>query len=154
MLMSENCSRSSGNRCVSQVFPCVFFDYFQYSFYEEHLRVFLVFLESHAIVGQNKTQFPRKLSKCIFSLFCIWTVVLQAVYGRLKSYTFTAVWFITGQKQPSGGVLWKKCYWKFRNIHRKTPVPESFLIKLQALPATLLKKRLWYRCFPVNLAKF
>ena len=30
----------------------------------------------------------------------------------------------------------------------------SFLIKLQAQPATLLKKRLWHRCFPVNFEKF
>ena len=30
----------------------------------------------------------------------------------------------------------------------------SFLIKLQARPATVLKKRLWPRCFPVNFAKF
>ena len=31
----------------------------------------------------------------------------------------------------------------------------SFLIKLQASrPATLLKKSLWYRCFPVNFVKF
>ena len=30
----------------------------------------------------------------------------------------------------------------------------SFLIKLQARPAVLLKKRLWHRCFPVNFAKF
>ena len=30
----------------------------------------------------------------------------------------------------------------------------SFLIKLQAPPATLLKKRLWHWCFPVNFAKF
>ena len=33
----------------------------------------------------------------------------------------------------------------------------SFLIKLQTLglrPATLLKKRLWHKCFPVNFAKF
>ena len=30
----------------------------------------------------------------------------------------------------------------------------SFLIKLQAPPATLLKKRLWHRCFPVNFPKF
>ena len=29
----------------------------------------------------------------------------------------------------------------------------SFLIKLQARPATLLKKRLWHRCFPVNFVK-
>ena len=30
----------------------------------------------------------------------------------------------------------------------------SFLIKLQAAPATLLKKRLRHRCFPVNFTKF
>ena len=33
----------------------------------------------------------------------------------------------------------------------------SFLIKLQASglsPTTLLKKRLWHRCFPVNFVKF
>ena len=30
----------------------------------------------------------------------------------------------------------------------------SFLIKLQAWPATLSKKNLWHRCFPVNFAKF
>ena len=29
-----------------------------------------------------------------------------------------------------------------------------FLIELQAPLATLLKKRLWHRCFPVNFAKF
>ena len=32
-----------------------------------------------------------------------------------------------------------------KDVHRKTPVPES---------ATLLKKRLWHRCFPVNFEKF
>ena len=30
----------------------------------------------------------------------------------------------------------------------------SFLIKLQVRPATLLKKRLWHRCFAVNFPKF
>ena len=29
-----------------------------------------------------------------------------------------------------------------------------FLIMFQAPPETLLKKRLWHRCFPVNFAKF
>ena len=28
-----------------------------------------------------------------------------------------------------------------------------FLIKMQAPPATLLKKRLWHKCFPVSFAK-
>ena len=34
-------------------------------------------------------------------------------------------------------------------------VPESLFNKVAGLrPATLLKKRLWHRCFPVNFAKF
>ena len=44
-----------------------------------------------------------------------------------------------------------------QNSQENTCVKVSFLIKLQASglrPATLLKKRLWRRCFPVNLAKF
>ena len=66
-------------------------------------------------------------------------------------------------------------YWKLRNIiheklelmsrwtsswaanRRNTCARVSFLIKLQAYglwPATLLKKRLWHWCFPVNFAIF
>ena len=41
-----------------------------------------------------------------------------------------------------------------QNSQENTCVRVSFLIKLQAAPATLLKKRLWHRCFPVNFAKF
>ena len=34
-------------------------------------------------------------------------------------------------------------------------MPESLFNKVEGLrPATLLKKRLWRRCFPVNVAKF
>ena len=44
---------------------------------------------------------------------------------------------------------------KFREIHRKTPVPEPLFNKVAGLrPETLLKKRLWHRPFPVNFAKF
>ena len=38
------------------------------------------------------------------------------------------------EKQSPGGVLLKRCSWKLRKIHRKTPVPVSFLIKLQVGP--------------------
>ena len=42
-----------------------------------------------------------------------------------------------------------------QNSRESTCARVSFLIKLQATrPATLLKKRLWYRCFPVNFAEF
>ena len=34
-------------------------------------------------------------------------------------------------------------------------MPETLFYKVAGLrPATLLKKRLWHRCFPVNFAKF
>ena len=47
-----------------------------------------------------------------------------------------------------------------QNSQRKTCARASFLIKLQTWglnfirPATLLKKRLWRRCFAVNFTKF
>ena len=44
---------------------------------------------------------------------------------------------------------------KFREIHRKTPVPESLFNKVAGLrPERLLKKWLWHRYFPVNFTKF
>ena len=42
----------------------------------------------------------------------------------------------------------------FVNSQENTRARVSFLIKLQLRPATLLKKRLWYTCFPMNFAKF
>ena len=39
----------------------------------------------------------------------------------------------------------RKVFLEIPKIHRKTPVPE---------PATLIKKRLWHRCFLVNFGKF
>ena len=44
-----------------------------------------------------------------------------------------------------------------QNSQENTCVRVSFLIKLQLLPnkpATLLKKRLWHRCFAMKFAKF
>ena len=37
------------------------------------------------------------------------------------------------KKQPPKAFCKKRCSQKFHKIHRKTPVPESFLIKLLAL---------------------
>ena len=49
----------------------------------------------------------------------------------------------------------KKVFLKIRKINRKTPVPESLFNKVAGLrPASLLKKRLRHRRFPVNFAKF
>ena len=44
---------------------------------------------------------------------------------------------------------------KVSSIHRKTPVLESLFSRVASLEAcNFLKKRLQYRCFPVNFAKF
>ena len=56
------------------------------------------------------------------------------------------------QKQSLRGVLEKLNI--SQNSQENTCARFSFLIKLQVLPATSLKKRLWHRCFPVNFAKF
>ena len=48
------------------------------------------------------------------------------------------------QKHPPEVFCKKICSWKFRKIHRKTPVPEAFFNKVAGLrPATLLKNRIW-----------
>ena len=59
-------------------------------------------------------------------------------------------------KQPPEVFYNKSRSQKFHKIHRKTPVPESlFFNKVAGLrPATLLKKKLWHSCFPVNFAEF
>ena len=41
-----------------------------------------------------------------------------------------------------------------QNSQEITCVRASFLIEFQASPATLLKKRLWHRCFPMNFETF
>ena len=62
--------------------------------------------------------------------------------------------FLTGCQKLSPVVSYKnRPSLKNRKIYKKTPVPESFLIKLRG-PATLLDKRLWHKCFPVHFAKF
>ena len=43
----------------------------------------------------------------------------------------------------------------FAKIHRDKPVPVPLFNKVAPLkPVTLLKKRLWHSCFPVNFATF
>ena len=55
------------------------------------------------------------------------------------------------KKQSLGGVLLKRCSQKFR----KHLCQSLFFNKVTGLRrGTLLKKRLWHRCFPVNFAKF
>ena len=58
------------------------------------------------------------------------------------------------QKHLFADVLYNRCSYKFRNIHRKTPVLESHFNKVAGLRPVILLKRGQHRCFPVNIAKF
>ena len=48
------------------------------------------------------------------------------------------------QKQPTEVFYKKNCFYKFRNIHRKTTVFESLFNKVAGQ----------HRCFPVDIANF
>ena len=54
------------------------------------------------------------------------------------------------------GVLWKKVFLEnFTKFTGKHLCQILFFNKVVSLrPATLLQKRLWHRCFPLNFAKF
>ena len=75
------------------------------------------------------------------------------------------------KKEKKSNIMWevvtRRCSartlsWKYYKIYREMPVLESLSknavvhkCSIKSLrPATLLKKRLWYRSFPVNFAKF
>ena len=58
------------------------------------------------------------------------------------------------QHQPPE-VFCKKVFLEIsQDSQENTCAGASFLIKLQARPATLLEKKLWHRCFPGNFEKF
>ena len=71
----------------------------------------------------------------------IWTLFTQCfciiIYSFVCQYSLHYYWYCYNQKQSSGAVLQKRCSFKFRKIHKKTP-----------------KKRFQHRCFLVNSAKF
>ena len=59
---------------------------------------------------------------------------------------------ISGGREAARAVLFKKLFLEIlQNSQENTCARVSFLIKLLA---TLLKKRLWYRRFPVNFVEF
>ena len=76
------------------------------------------------------------------------------MYKNQESKSFTRK-RVDISKAAARGVLWKKVLLEIsQNSQENTCARVSFLIKLQTPPATLLKKSLWRRCFPVNFAKF
>ena len=74
-------------------------------------------------------------------------------FFRHRKYLYCWIELKNTSKSSRPEAFCKKC---FRKINWKTPVLGSlFLNKVVGLrPATLLKKRLWHKRFPLNFAKF
>ena len=75
---------------------------------------------------------------------------------KIYFYTVNQSLFDTNkQKQSSRGVLLKGALRNLTKFTGKQLYQRLFFNKVADLrPATLLKKRLWHRCFPVNFVKF
>ena len=64
-------------------------------------------------------------------------------------------WVLDLQKQPPELFYEKGVLRNLTKFTRKHLCQSLFFNKVAGLrPATLLKKRIWHRCFPVNFAKF
>ena len=86
---------------------------------------------------------------CILYILTI-TLCKCAIIGV---FTLLHVHFSYRSSRPEVFCKWGvvRNFTKFTGKH----LCQSFFNKVAGLtPATLLKKRLWYRCFPVNFAKF
>ena len=59
---------------------------------------------------------------------------------------------VSFRKQPPEVFYKERKTHRIRKIDREVPISEYLFNKVAG--ATLLKKSLWHRCFPVNFAKF
>ena len=103
-------------------------------FLYDYMRVAPAFNRLIIVGTRESTQLNDKLGLTKFTKKnTIYTLVPEAVFSRCSV---------------------KKVFLEIsQNSQENTCARVSFLIKLQT-PATLLKKRLWYRCLPVNFVKF
>ena len=76
----------------------------------------------------NSCKLPWKVDASVFPLRMSAVSVSKSIFSS-RFLTLS----ILLQKQPSGGVLWKKCSENMRLIYRRTPIPK------------------WHGCFSVNL---
>ena len=93
--------------------------------------------------------------KIIAKIFFVWEI--QGVWSRFLNECQKSIQklFKYAKLAVIRRYFVKRCSQKFRKIHKKTTVPESLFNKVaDPRPATLLKKRLWHRCFPMNFVKF
>ena len=130
---------------LRQVHSCGICEIFKNSYFEEHLRT------TASETCSNFTRSPFLITYtsgsnwyiCFsFSGFCI------IIYSFVSQFSLHYYWYCHNHKQSPGGVLQKRCSYKFSKIHKKTPALKTRFADLQSL--VLLKKRFRHRCFLVN----
>ena len=76
------------------------------------------------------------------------------IYSFVCQYSFHYYWYCYNQKQSSGAVLQKRCSFKFRKIHKRTPKKRFrhiyFLVNSAKFPVTYILKNALDGCFSIN----
>ena len=97
---------------------------------------------------------------CVFNFHCFFDYnTSKRKWKRSSRHNWKKGDFVLYFSEKSKGVppkefCKKRCSNISQNLQENTCARISFLIKLQAYPTTLLKKRLWHRCLSVRFTKF
>ena len=103
--------------------------------------------EYHKNTNQGGRNRPRKRSS---DYVC---VILSSKI--LKLYVWQTKKMSQFQRKSLEVFCRKSCAYRFRNIHRNTPILVSLFNRLAGFKTcNFRKKRLQHSCFPVNIAKF
>ena len=97
----------------------------------------------------------KMFETCMFEN-CLWkslAIVKLQVYQIFRKNQLVHRCF---QKQPPNVFCNRRCIQRFRKIYSKKHLYQNlFFSKVTFLrPVTLLKRRHWHKCFPVNFLKF
>ena len=103
--------------------------------------------DSRQVMGQSK---ERDLGGTMFGCWKAKFLSYERIANQKKAQIFRETLMLDLRRNPKRfGTMMQLSVSEVRSSHRRCSVRKVCL-----RPATLLKKRLWHRCFPVNFAKF
>ena len=128
-----------------------------------HLKIKYFFPFLFPVLGKSHINFSRREVSSVCSLLHL-QILLFIFHSCISFLNLIYVHYLKtiihsypeNTEVVSRGCSVKKVFLEIQQNSQENTCPRvSFLIKLQASrPATLLKRRLWNRCFPVNFANF
>ena len=102
----------------------------------------------------EKTRISAYFTKCYICIFS-YIIFLVAFKRKFNTLVILVIVYVRSRSRLQDVFCKKGALKNFAKCTRKHLCQSLFFNKSAGLrPATLLKKRLWYRCFPVNFAKF